>query len=365
MPSVRGYERGVSGPHGETETHQLPGAACSLPSTEELSTEQEVIEHPPMDRQCDSNCFSEQNGWHSFSGTLRSSSGNLGMVFREGDHSPRRTPPRQGQRVTTHVGLQRLDARESHLPPATVQVGPILHRPICITDECTAPCVLQLAPRPSSSSCGCLVHTLGESPCIHVPTIRPNHTLLGEASIGASECSANCCSLAQSALVPFSPQSPSGLPNPAASSAGHSNQSRGPEPPTGAPRPSSSGRLAHLRRSFRSDGLSEGVIELIRKSWQASTESAYSSACHQWNSWCLRRGVDPLSAPLSHILEFLQTQFQAGKQYRTINTLRSAISMTHMEVDEVRVGQHPLVSRLLKGVLTTGHQPLNTLAPGM
>ena len=43
-----------------------------------------------------------------------------------------------------------------------------------------------------------------------------------------------------------------------------------------------------------------------------------------------------------------------GKQYCTINTLRSAISMTHdemyEEVDGMRVGQHPLVSRFLKGV---------------
>ena len=46
-------------------------------------------------------------------------------------------------------------------------------------------------------------------------------------------------------------------------------------------------------------------------------------------------------------------QFQAGEQYRTINTHRSAISMTHMEVDGVRVGQHPLVSRLLKGVFNS------------
>lgn len=46
-------------------------------------------------------------------------------------------------------------------------------------------------------------------------------------------------------------------------------------------------------------------------------------------------------------------QFEAGKQYRTINTIRSAISMTHAEVDGVRVGQHPLVSRLLKGVFNS------------
>ena len=64
----------------------------------------------------------------------------------------------------------------------------------------------------------------------------------------------------------------------------------------------------------------------------------------------LDRGIDPLSAPVRQILEFLYEQFEMGKQYRTINTLRSAISMTHDEVDGTRVGQHPLVSRFLKGV---------------
>ena len=40
-----------------------------------------------------------------------------------------------------------------------------------------------------------------------------------------------------------------------------------------------------------------------------------------------------LLAPLRTILEFLHEQFQAGKQYRTVNTFRSAISMTHTELD--------------------------------
>ena len=45
-----------------------------------------------------------------------------------------------------------------------------------------------------------------------------------------------------------------------------------------------------------------------------------------------------------------------GKQYCTINTLHSAISMTHNEIDGIRVGQHPLVSHFLKGVYNN-HQP--------
>lgn len=46
-------------------------------------------------------------------------------------------------------------------------------------------------------------------------------------------------------------------------------------------------------------------------------------------------------------------RFEDGRQYRTINTVRSAISMTHEEVDGVHVGQHPLVSRFLKGVFNS------------
>jgi hypothetical protein len=105
-----------------------------------------------------------------------------------------------------------------------------------------------------------------------------------------------------------------------------------------------------LWRSCSAQGLSDRVTEIIRKSWRTSTESAYNNAWRQWVSWCIERETDPLSAPVREVLEFLCERFEAGKQYRTINTLRSAISMTHEEVDGVRVGQHPMVSRFLKGV---------------
>lgn len=62
----------------------------------------------------------------------------------------------------------------------------------------------------------------------------------------------------------FSSQGLNGLSNPAASNAGHFYWSGGPEPPAGTSGPSPSGRLAHLRRSFHSKGLSEEVMELIR-----------------------------------------------------------------------------------------------------
>ena len=43
-------------------------------------------------------------------------------------------------------------------------------------------------------------------------------------------------------------------------------------------------------------------------------------------------------------------QFAEGKQYRTINVLRSAISSAHVYANNKPIGQHPLVIRLMRGV---------------
>lgn len=104
---------------------------------------------------------------------------------------------------------------------------------------------------------------------------------------------------------------------------------------------------------------------MLNRSWRGSTEAAYSSAWRIWNSWCVERNLHPLSAPLSEVLQFLLEQFLTGKQYRTLNTIRSAISMTHRGIEGVPVGQHQLVSRFMKGVLTVDHQPLGIPPHGM
>lgn len=49
-------------------------------------------------------------------------------------------------------------------------------------------------------------------------------------------------------------------------------------------------------------------------------------------------------------LDFLAELYVQGLEHRPINTIRSAVSMTHVQVDGVSIGQHPLVTQLLKGV---------------
>ena len=49
-------------------------------------------------------------------------------------------------------------------------------------------------------------------------------------------------------------------------------------------------------------------------------------------------------------MNFLATRFDLGREYRSLNVYRLAISATHPRIQGFNVGQHPLVVQLLKGI---------------
>ena len=109
-------------------------------------------------------------------------------------------------------------------------------------------------------------------------------------------------------------------------------------------------RMAHLRDKFRSQNLSEEATALILKSWRTKTNKSYDSLFGKWHSWCAKQSFNPFSGPITNVANFLAQLCTEGYQYRSINSYRSAISSVHEKVDGHNVGQHPLISRLLKGI---------------
>ena len=188
---------------------------------------------------------------------------------------------------------------------------------------------------------------------IPLSTICTDQQVHREDQGGESRGSIDCTSLAELSLVPKPTGNTSQRTSVAPNVPGHPPEPTGGTPPIGDRRSPSTGRVAYIGQQFRSRGFSEGVIAILRKSWRDTTESAYSSVWRKWNSWCVTRDLYPISAPLSEILDFLLEEYNTGKQYRTLNTIRSAISMTHSEVDGVRVGQHEIVSRFMKGIFNS------------
>ena len=85
---------------------------------------------------------------------------------------------------------------------------------------------------------------------------------------------------------------------------------------------------------------------LLLASWEKQYESAWKQFCR----WCQKKSVNPFSCPLDSILLYLSDLYEKGLQHRTINSHRSAISATHLPINNVCIGAHPMVSRLMKGI---------------
>ena len=335
--------------------HQLFGTESCLFGTANILLRENRSFSALTTRQYYSDNIHIQDGRKSFLHSFRSVSGDLELVHQSLNHYSCGAPSRCTEHSSrlgesAYQGFQRLEIGQESLPMSGEEARNILNRPFCLQDEQSITGVLQLEGRPSSRSNRCLVNSLDGTLSLHVPPVCPNRTLLDQVTQGGSFSSSDCPSLAQPDMVCTAPEQLGGPANSLTPDTTDSDQLSRPESSSSRGGASATSCLACIRRSSQARGLSDRVIDIIRKSWQASTESSYSSAWKQWDSWCIERNTDPFSAPLKDVLEFLYEQFNMGKQYRTINSLRSAISMTHEEVDGARIGQDPLISRFLKGI---------------
>uniref|UniRef100_A0A1X7UCW1 Core-binding (CB) domain-containing protein n=1 Tax=Amphimedon queenslandica TaxID=400682 RepID=A0A1X7UCW1_AMPQE len=114
-----------------------------------------------------------------------------------------------------------------------------------------------------------------------------------------------------------------------------------------------SGRVAYLRQHYACKGLSGEAADLLLSSWRHNTSLSYDSLCRKWISWSTEQQADPISGPIEDIVNFLAQLYKEGYQYRSLNAYRSAISSMHTPIEGQSIGQHPLVSRLLKGAFQT------------
>ena len=132
---------------------------------------------------------------------------------------------------------------------------------------------------------------------------------------------------------------------------------RGHIPTSVSGKPTSSGPsiscLEYLRHRFRDKSISEEGTELLLASWRQKSAQSYDSLFRKWVCWCVQRNSDPVSGPINEVINFLAYLFKEGYQYHSLNAYRSAISSVHDRVDGYEIGQHPLVSRLLKGVFNS------------
>ena len=110
------------------------------------------------------------------------------------------------------------------------------------------------------------------------------------------------------------------------------------------------GSLAADRRTLQGAGLSEAATITALAAVRSSSRTVYDARWAGWSSWCRGRHLDPVSAPVSDILDFLQDLVDQGRAVNTIQGYITAISNRHEAVDNSRVGSHILVHQWRKGL---------------
>ena len=110
--------------------------------------------------------------------------------------------------------------------------------------------------------------------------------------------------------------------------------------------------MSYIRQSFRSQqNLSDDTLKLVMSSWSKGTCKQYSPHIHRWVAYCEAKGLDPYTADFGVGAEFLTQYFHSSPvDYSSLNTARSALSAILQPVNGITFGNHPLITRLLRGI---------------
>lgn len=190
--------------------------------------------------------------------------------------------------------------------------------------------------------------TLTAGVCI--PTILTNRQVSAEDTPGEGNSGPHSAGLVLPDMVSLAVRDVDTLPSPFTESHDSSTRPIQQGPPSSSQGTTTASRLESIQHAHTLSGVSERASAIISAGWRKGTNSAYQLGWLKGAGWCDKRCPDPLSCDVQHFLDLLTELFDDGLQHRTINMIHSAVSVTRERVEGMPIGQHPLVSRLMKGV---------------
>ena len=108
--------------------------------------------------------------------------------------------------------------------------------------------------------------------------------------------------------------------------------------------------MSVIQESLQCKGIPQHTLRIIMASWRESIKKQYGTYLQKWQGFCSQRSVDPLSPSVNQVLEFLTELYDSNCGYSALNTARSALSVLISLPGNISIGNHPLVSRFIKGV---------------
>ena len=223
-------------------------------------------------------------------------------------------------------------------------------RPICGQTECPKTTICQLETRPRSNGGRCFCDIMDDEGSICLPPVQPHREMSGKSPKRQGHASIGDTHMADPAMVSDDSTDEYSDSDFIARSTRSLTGPSGTLSPVNHSKTAATSGVESLRQRFTSKGISTNAANLLLRSRRQGTQTAYNGPWQKWASWCCAKQVDPFQASVEHVVNFLTEQVDRGIAYSTLNCYRSAISAYHEEIAGQKVGQHPLVRQLLKGM---------------
>ena len=338
-------------------SYQSPGVGSSISNCKTFSTCPKEQKCPDKERQHNRLSICESTGRHKVATSVLQNLGFVEFCTRK-QHASKSSAhigssehlgrPIKSRESTTY----RMANAQSSSTNTVSDLGDTPDRPICIQGEQTDSSLLFLDSTPRCIGNRCSVNLLGRNVCLCIPS-NMSHTQ-STATYGAVSLSdySHCTKMASQALVPRPSKIPDSMSKKTTSVARPVTTAQNNDQSSKS-RSIQSACLATIDRSFQEKGFSNQSRKLISASWRSGTQRDYTGKFNKFCSWCSTRQIDPYSASLVQVADFLTDLFNNGLQYRTIAGYRSMLSAVLQPINNTPVGQHPYIIRLLKGVFNS------------
>ena len=317
-------------------------------------------------RQHNSNSIYLPSGRNSVSSAVLQNLGSLAVGyqkqyhFESSSHSGKiehPTRPVEQNTDTAHrVDLERYSVEENFS-----DLGSSNNRSLCIVSQQEDGHLLHLGPSSPGVRCRCVFGDMESNVCVCIPTNLPDSQSFGTHEAGTLSGNFDSSSMAKKTLVSGSTAVVHCKSNQVTSNTQSLESTKHDYISSGSQGVQSECMVA-INRQLSANGFSQKVRNLLSASWRAGTQKDYSGKFKQFSSWCRGKQIDTYSASLTDCAEFLSFLFHKGLQYRTIAGYRSMLSSVLQPVNNIPVGQHPHIVRLIKGIFNS-RPPTTKLLP--
>ena len=163
-------------PDGAGTPHKLPKAACSYVCSEGICQQPGEYTHPSTYGQHDSCLLCELHGRHLISHNEQTSNPVLEMVFEEEPIPVSRVSTRarqlhSGQGIWENPVIRRVKTEKGSALADNDSMGRILHRSVCLSDQCLVETIHKLEAHPQCNGNRCSSTSMEQVGRICLPTI--------------------------------------------------------------------------------------------------------------------------------------------------------------------------------------------------